>query len=184
MGEVIIQSIFLILLLVFFVFFVIQFFNIFFRGFAPFVSTRPKVMLAVLDELKERLEKDTDKVVIELGCGKAGFLRAMREYYPKAKLIGVEYSFLPMFIARIQNALSKSNLKLIKKNIIDTDISEADVIYCYLNRKTMEALEIKLEAECKNNTIVVSNSFSLPKRDPEKVLEIDGVKEKVYIYKM
>jgi tRNA G46 methylase TrmB len=37
-------------------------------------------------------------VVYELGCGRAGFLRALEEKFPQAKYIGVEYSFWPYLL--------------------------------------------------------------------------------------
>ena len=76
----------LVLLIVVF-FFASQFFNVIFRGYAPFISSKPEVIKAIMQELKLK----EDVIVYELGCGKAGFLRAIEEKYPQAKLIGVEY---------------------------------------------------------------------------------------------
>lgn len=177
--SIIIQAFFILLLLVFFIFFVVQFFNICFRGFAPFISTRPKVIQKIIKELKMA----EDATVYELGCGRAGFLRALRKKYPQAKLIGIEYSFLPYLIGQIQNSFIGCKLKIIKKNFLKADLSQADVIYCYLNETTMKALEGKFRNECKSGTIVISYLFSLPNMKSEKELAVRNEKDKVYFYR-
>lgn len=169
----------LLILLFFLGFFAVQFFNIFFRGFAPFVSTRPKVIKKIIDELAMK----EDAVVYELGCGRAGFLRALRKKYPKAKLVGVEYSFWPFVVAEIQNSFTKSRIDIKKKSMFKVDISGADVIYCYLNAKMMEELAKKFKTECKPGATVISYTFALHGMPSEKVLEI-GKHEKVYFYRI
>ena len=177
--TIIIQAFFILLLLVFFIFFIIQFFNICFRGFAPFISTRPKVIQKIINELK----MEEDSTVYELGCGRAGFLRALRKKYPQAKLIGIEYSFLPYLIGQIQNSLTGCKLKILKENFLKADLSEADVIYCYLNQATMKKLAAKFSQECRPGTVIISYLFSLPDRESEKVIEA-GKREKIYFYRI
>jgi hypothetical protein len=178
--DIIIQAFFILLLFVFFVFFVVQFFNICFRGFAPFISTRPKVIAKIISELKMR----KDATVYELGCGRAGFLRALRKKYPQAKLIGIEYSFLPYLLGQIQNSFTGCKLKIIKKNFLKVDLSRADVIYCYLNEASMKALEGKFNKECKSGTVIISYMFSLPNMKSEKELAVRNEKDKVYFYRI
>lgn len=88
-----------------------QFFNILFRGFAPYVSTRSEVISKIVNEL----DVAEGATVYELGCGKAGFLKAIEEKFPKTKLIGVEYSFWPYFVAKLQLLMSESKIKIVKK---------------------------------------------------------------------
>ncbi|MCU0679236.1 MAG: class I SAM-dependent methyltransferase [Planctomycetes bacterium] len=179
MAAILLQLFFLLLLLVFIVFFTAQFFNIIFRGFAPFISTRPDVIERIMSELKP----DETAVVYELGCGKAGFLRALRRRYPKIKLIGIEYSFLPYLIAQIQNSLTGAKIILRKQNIFQADLGEADIIYCYLNPLTMQKLETKFKQECKTGAQVVSYQFPLPSIATGKTVEL-GEHERIYFYKL
>lgn len=161
----------------FLVFFTVQFFNLVFRGFAPFFSTREKIIRSIIDKLKIG-EKD---YVVELGCGKAGFLKAVRKLYPKLKLVGYEYSFLPYMIARLQTGLSNTNIDIRKANFFKVDLSRADVIYCYLNTSTMKKLEEKFRSECKVGAKIVSFMFPLKNMQPKEVQEV-GKGEKVYYY--
>jgi trans-aconitate methyltransferase len=169
----------LILILIFLIFFVTQFYNIVFRGFAPFVCTKPKVIKGILEELKV----DDKAIIYELGCGRAGFLHACRKKYPKAELIGVEYSFLPYIIGQIQNSFIGDKLKIIKQNFLKVDLSQANVVYCYLNIETMKKLAVKFEKECRPGTIIISYLFPLPNMESEKILKIRHEKDKVYFYR-
>ncbi len=169
----------LILILIFLVFFTVQFYNICFRGFAPFVCTRPKVIKRIIEELKV----EDDATIYELGCGRAGFLHACRKKYPRAKLVGVEYSFLPYLLGQIQNSFLKDKLILKKENLFKVDLNEANVIYCYLNPDMMRKLEDKFKQECRSGTIIISYAFFLPNMTSEKEIEADK-HEKVYFYRI
>jgi hypothetical protein len=176
---IIFQDILLVFFLIMLFFLIVQFYNIAFRGFAPFIPTRGKVIKKILDELKIAGEA----TVYELGCGQAGFLRATRKKYPQANLIGVEYSFLPYLIGQIQNSLVGSKIKFIKSNFLKVDLKAADAIYCFLSIQSMADLAKKFQAECKPGTQVVSYCFTLPGYQAEKVLEMEN-KNKVYFYKI
>jgi trans-aconitate methyltransferase len=175
----IIEYLIMLILIAVLVFCVVQFYNIIFRGYAPFIPSRGEAMRKVVETLDMR----PDGTVYELGCGSAGFLRLMRQKYKDAKLIGIEYSILPYTIAQIQNSLSASRIQFRKKNFFQVDLRDADVIYCFLNMDTMAKLEPKLKAECRPGTQLVSYHFTLPNHTPEKVMEFK-YKDKMYLYKL
>lgn len=158
------------------IFFAVQFFNILFRGYAPFVSSNPEVIRQILEEINL---SENDKVY-ELGCGKAGFLHALSEKYPKVEVIGVENSPLPYLIAKIQKAFKRDKIKIKFKNLFKTNITDADLVYCYLNIKTMKRLKEKFEKECKPGAKIVSYTFEIPGFKPEKVIEAGS--NKIYFY--
>lgn len=160
-------------------FLIVQFFNVVFRGYAPFIPSQKKALQAAIKELSMQ----DDGIIYELGCGTAGFLRLAREKYNQARLIGIEYSFLPYVIAQIQNSLSKSRLQILKKNFFNVNLSDANVIYCFLNVKQMKELKIKLEKECKPGTVLISYSFSLPGKNPEKTIETEN-NGAIHLYKL
>ena len=161
------------------VFLLIEFYNITFRGYAPFIPTGNKAISAAV----ENISLPETGTVYELGCGQAGFLRELRKKYAKANLYGVEYNLFPYLIGQIQNSLSKSNIQFIKKNFFKVDLSQADAIYCFLSIRTMADLEPKFKAECKPGTKIISYNFTLPNHTPEKVVEMEN-KNKIYFYKI
>ena len=154
-----------------------MFFNIVFRGFAPFVSSKSVVVKKVLDSV------DLVQVnkIYELGSGKAGFLKAARTKFPNVELIGVENAFWPYLLACVQSACQGLKIKFKKKNLFKVDISEADLIYCYLNQKMMNKLADKFKTECQTGAMIVSYRFPLPNWQTEKKIEANG--GKIYFYK-
>ncbi len=179
MGSFVILIILILFLAFLFLFFAVQFYNLTFRGFAPFISSRPYVIKAILKELNLN-----DRArVYELGSGRAGFLRAIEENFPTAELVGIEYSLLPYCLSRMQTAISKSKIEIKREDIFKTDIRNADLIYCYLNINTMKRLKAKFEQECRPGTRIISYMFSIPGWEPEKKIDIPEQKdERIYIY--
>ncbi|MDD4332564.1 MAG: class I SAM-dependent methyltransferase [Patescibacteria group bacterium] len=169
------------ILIVLAVFVAIQFFNMLFRGYAPFISTKYDVINKIFENIN--FGENFSGTVYELGSGKAGFLRAFEERYPGAKCIGIEYSSFPYFFSKIQLSLAKSKIKIRKKNMFKINLEDADVIYCYLFPNMMAKLEEKFKKECKPGTLVVSYQFILPNMKTEKILEL-GENSKIYLYKI
>ena len=178
MLNTLLQIIFLILLLVFFEFFVVQIYNLIFRGYAPFIATNNKILKRILEELKLA----DNATVIELGSGKAGFLHTLRKEYKNIKLIGVEISIIPYLIGKIQSAVTGSKILFKKEDIFKTDLSKTDLVYCYLNIKTMNRLEEKFGKELKAGTQVISYQFKLPNKKEEKMIDM-GKGNKIWFYR-
>jgi len=176
--------VFLFLLIVWTVFITVQFYNITFRGFAPFISSEGQTIQAIMQTLKE-MPIRPDAQVFELGCGQAGFLRAFEDIYPAARIMGVEYSLLPLLLAKFQTSLKKSRISFRRENLFHTDLRAADIIYCYLNDTMMEKLKEKFQAECRPGTLIISNTFSLPGWPAKKVIPpIGWMKGKIYFYEV
>lgn len=178
MGVIFLQIISILLFFALVVFFVAQFYNIIFRGLAPFIATKNKVLKKIISELDIK----DDAVVYELGCGKADFLHLMRKKYPKIELVGIEHSLVPYIIAQIRNSIFKKNLKIIRQDFFKIDFSKADIVYCYLNIGTMKRLEEKFKSECKKEARIISYQFPFPNIGPEKVIEADGKRDMIYFY--
>jgi len=176
----IIEIIIFTLVLIIFVFFVVEFYNIVFKGFAPFIPTRPKVIKKIIDEI----EISENATIVEFGCGAAGFLRAVHRKYPKANLIGVEHSPLPYVIANIQNMLGRNNIKIIRDNLFNTDVSNADLIYCYLSVGSMQELEKKFKKECKSGAQIISFTFPMHNMQAVNKCSIGNIGEKIFFYKI
>lgn len=165
-------------LLVYFVFFVSQFYNVFFKGYAPFISTDKETIKTILaaSSIKPPL------LVYELGCGRARFLRIAEQTFPGLKLIGIENLASLYYINWFRLKFSLSKIKLWKKDFLALNLKDADLIYCYLNNETMKKLGDKFSKECREGTQIISRSFPIPQFIPEKVLNIKN--KKVYFYKI
>ena len=173
-----IQIIILFLLLLAIISFLIsEFYGILFRGYAPLISTKTEL----LDKIIKELRLAPGAKVFELGAGYAGFLRAVEKKFPAADLTGIEYSFWPWLTTKLQLAWRKSRIKMVRGNLFKTDLKQADLIYCYLNPKMMQALEGKFKDECKPGAQIISLSFPLPRLTSVKVIQADNHK-KIYFY--
>ena len=166
------------ILLVILVLAVVQFFNIVFRGFAPFFTTGEKAIKMVL----EAVTINPDDQIYELGAGSARFLLAVEKRYPTAKLIGVEYSPLTYWLAKLKMRSKKSRIKLVLQNLFKTNLREANLIYCYLIPDMMPKLQEKIKAECRPGTKIISHMFSIPNLDIKKRIEEDH--EVFYFYEV
>ncbi len=164
-------------LLLFAVFYAVQFYNILFRNFAPYLNTKHKTIYRIISEI----DIQGNEIIYELGCGNAGFLQLISKKYPNTKLFGYEYSFLPWLIANIQLKIHGiKNLQILRKNIFQIDLSNANIIYCYLNPASMEKLKNKFNKKCQPNTQIISNKFQIQNWIPQKVISIKN--EKIYFY--
>ena len=178
MPVLFLQIIILAVLLFFFQFFITQIYNLVFRGYAPFVGTNKKALARILAEIKIGRQS----LVYELGAGQAGFLRALRQKYPEAKLVGIEIAFLPWLIGNIQSALGRHKIDFSREDVFKTDLGQADLLYCYLNEKTMAGLEEKFTRELNPGAQVLSYQFALPNKAAEKEIDLDKA-GRVWIYR-
>jgi hypothetical protein len=168
----------LLILVIYFIFFVSQFFNIFFKGYAPFISTDRQTIRKMLADIK----LPSLPLIYELGCGRARFLKMAEKEFSAASLIGVENLFSLYLINKIKFRLLGSRIKLLKKDFFEFNLENADLIYCYLNNATMAKLGEKFRHECRVGTQIISRSFPIPQFRPEKTLLIKN--KKIYFYRI
>ncbi|OIO07521.1 hypothetical protein COX68_01265 [Candidatus Falkowbacteria bacterium CG_4_10_14_0_2_um_filter_41_15] len=166
------------LLLVILVFAAINFWNIVFRGFAPFVKANQEVIDIIIDNIKPT----KGQVIYELGAGTANFLRGLEAKYPEAKLIGIENSFYPYLLAKAKLRKLQSRIDLRRENLYKTDLHGASFIYCYLIPTMMPKLSEKIQKECRPGTIVISYIFSIPNLPIHKTIETKG--GNIYFYEV
>ncbi|NIM93021.1 MAG: SAM-dependent methyltransferase [Anaerolineales bacterium] len=108
-------------------------------------------------------EVGPDDVVYDLGCGDGRtIITAARTYGSRA--VGIEID--PLRYLWCQFLISilglRDQVKIIYGNFFTQDLSDADIITCYLLQDTNEKLEGKLKRELRPGARVVSNSFTFP----------------------
>jgi phospholipid N-methyltransferase len=124
--------------------------------------------------------------IVELGCGWGGLALAAAKAYPDRKIIGIEYSPLPFFCARIRKILNPSakNLSFIRENFFDIDLSGTASILCYLSNPLMAKLKEKFLKELPENATVVSSTFYIPDFPAEKTEKIKGLwNTEIFVYR-
>jgi len=168
----------LLTLIGYFIFFISQSYNIFFKGYAPFISTGGEAIKEMLSEVKIK----EGAIIYELGCGRARFLSIAENNHAGSEYIGVENLFSIYLINKLKFKFKLSKIKLLKKDFYQIDLKNADLIYCYLNNETMKRLGDKFRQECQEGTQIISQRFPIPQLIPEKIKVIKNLK--VYFYKI
>jgi SAM-dependent methyltransferase len=125
-----------------------------------------------------------DQVLVDLGCGDGRVLREARKHYG-IRAVGYEINPLAYLKARLLS-FGPNNIKIRHQNFWKADLSEADVVFCYLYPDVMKKLAAKLATGLKPGAVVVSSHFSLPGFTPSKVIRLKRSlhNDPVYIYRL
>jgi SAM-dependent methyltransferase len=149
-------------------------------GGALFVATSPRRIAAFLDAVPMR----PDQVFVDLGCGDGRVLRHVRRRYG-TQATGYEINPLAYALARLRCAgLAGIDIRL--KNFWNAELSEADIIFCYLYPDIMKAIAPKLFQRLKPGATVVSCNFPVPGYPVARVLRPDGDlhNDPIFIYRI
>jgi hypothetical protein len=120
----------------------------------PYVPSKNKVVKQLV---KIANLKDGEKIY-DLGCGDGRILMEA-ERSAKVKTVGYEAAPIPFLLALIRKHLTHSKTKILMKNFFKKDLSDADVIFCYLGPDVANKLAKKFLKECKPGTRIYSHTF-------------------------
>ena len=149
---------------------------------APYVASPVRVVELMLDLASVK----PGETVIDLGSGDGRVLIAAAKNY-KAKAIGVEIS--PKLVAeatiQIQRAGLADQAKVIQGDVLQADLTGADVVTLYLATQTNAELRPRLEKFLKPGARVVSHDYAVPGWKPTRVEKLDGRQgHMIYLYQM
>jgi hypothetical protein len=148
------------------------------KSAAPFFPSPKKIMRQAMQEMS--LKKG--EVFYDLGAGTGtSIIVADKEF--GAKATGSEINLLPYLIAQSKIFFLRSRATMKFENLFAQNISDADVIFCFLTERTMKKLEPKFARELKPGTRIACYTFPLPTMKPERIIPIHG-EWKIYIYRM
>jgi len=125
----------------------------------------------------EAAELKPGEVVYDLGCGDGRVLITAIQKFRAAKAIGVEISakIVRAAMDTVRSLGLQDRAKVIHGNLMDQDVSDADVVTLYLLTSSNEILRPKLEKSMKSGSRVVSHDFEVKGWKPDRV-------EKAYSY--
>lgn len=133
---------------------------------APYLPTRWKDVERALDLAQIR----PGERLVDLGCGDGRFLVAAARR--GAAAVGYEISALPFLWAAVRIALARlrglPGTAIVRyRNFYSVDLSQADVVVCFLTPMAMGRLSTKIEQELHPGARLLSVAFHLPGFTPE-----------------
>ena len=149
---------------------------------APYVASPGHVV----DTMLEMARVKPGEMVVDLGCGDGRILVAAAGKY-KAKAMGVEIS--PKLVAQAKARIAAEGLseqaQVIEGDLLQADLTGADVVTIYLATEMNSQLRPRLEKYLKPGARVVSHDFPVPGWKPTRVDKTDGRQgHAIYLYEM
>ncbi|MBU1178620.1 class I SAM-dependent methyltransferase [Patescibacteria group bacterium] len=161
LGEIVFMLsllIFIILTLVLFAFIVDSMF------YGHDISTSRRVIKELIKIIKRY--HPSVGTFYDLGSGRGEVVLTIKRELPSIKVYGLDKNRLRMILAKFKAIILRQKIVLNRQDIFETDLSQADVVYCYLWYDLMPALEKKLRQELKPGAIVVANTTNFPNWRP------------------
>ncbi len=126
------------------------------------------------------------ETVYDLGCGDGRVLISAVQRF-KAKAVGVELD--ARLVQRATERISQANLqdqvKVLQGDLLQADLTGADVVVIYLLTGSNELLRPRLEKMLRPGTRVVSYSYKIPGWKPLRVDKTDEQHgHEIYLYEM
>lgn len=144
----------------------------FFYG-VPLVPTPRKIVLKMI---KLADFKGGEKVY-DLGCGTGSILFQL----PLAvSRIGYDLVRPAIWYAKLKNSLFRKNIFFERADFFQKDLSDADIIFCYLFRSIMDRFYREKWNELPAGCRIISHGFPITHLEPTQVVQ-EG-KIKIYLY--
>ena len=146
------------------------------RG-APWAPTP----MSMVHKMLQMAEVGPNDVVYDLGCGDGRMIVTAAQRYG-ARAVGIEldplrYLWCQMLITVLG---LRGRVRIIFGDFFNQDLSEANVVTCYLLSSTNRKLQGKFKSELKPNVRVVSHYFIFPKFN----LVREDDEAKLYLYNL
>lgn len=119
--------------------------------------------------LAEQLKNSSGLTVTDLGSGWGTFLLPLAKKFPQHQFIGIEKNFTPAFISKIR-AKKYKNIKIYQEDIFKSNLSQTDIIFCFLMQPLMERLTQYLLANIQKETKIYALRFPLSHIKPQQTI--------------
>ncbi|MEE2755230.1 MAG: class I SAM-dependent methyltransferase [Myxococcota bacterium] len=124
--------------------------------------------------------------IYELGSGWGGLAMALAKKNSTSTVTGYELSTLPWLVSKVRNRLyGAENLTLIRKDFMAANLTDADLIICYLYPEAMTKLAHHLKTQLTGEIKVITHTFRLPGFQPKTTETLaDLYRTPIYLYEL
>lgn len=148
---------------------------------APYVASP----IHVVDRMLELAKVRPGETLYDLGCGDGVILLEAAQKF-QARAVGVEIS--PKLVAKAEARIEKAGLseqaRVIQGDLLNVDLTGADVVTIYLGTEINAQLRPRLEKFLKPGARVVSHDYAVRGWKPTRV-ETEGKQgHLIYLYEM
>lgn len=147
----------------------------------PFYMTNRQTWKAIGD----LVARENARSVADLGSGAGGIVTFLAKHHPTVQVDGYETAPLLTLVSKLWVAfIRRPNAAILYESLWDADLSQYDVVYCFLSPVPMPGLYEKAKAAMRPGTILVSNSFEVPGVAPVTILEVDDARRtRLFLYR-
>lgn len=153
------------------------------KSLAPYVPS-PQV---IVERMLEAAQVKPGETVYDLGCGDGRVLITAVQKF-KAKAVGIELS--PRLVEQVRGTIQlngmQNSVKVIEGNMLETDLSGADVVTLYLLTESNSKLRPQLERQLKPGARVISHDFEIKGWKPVRTDEVHAHRRmhRIFVYEM
>lgn len=135
----------------------------------------------ILDRMIEMSHPSKGQKVYDLGSGFGKIVFRVAQA-TGATCVGVEVDPIKVWWTRraIRSKGLSGQVSVVKSNLLDADISEADMVFVFLWDGIMQKLGEKARREMKDGSLIVSYFHEIIGWQPEE----EDVKNRIYLYRM
>jgi protein-L-isoaspartate O-methyltransferase len=148
---------------------------------APWVTSP----MAVVERMLELAQVKPGETVFDLGSGDGRVLKVAASKFG-AKAVGIELSenLVRRSLESIKREGLEDKISVIHGNLMDADVSKADVVTIYLLSDSNDVVRPKLESSLKPGARVVSHDFAIRGWEPTQVDRSDANRRDhaIYVY--
>jgi len=160
----------------------IAFIMISFRKIVPYVPT-PKRIIRIMIELAGI--RDGERIC-DLGSGGGRIIFKVAKTHKQNLVFGIENSPTLRIVSRfflLFHPLIKKRIQIIKQDFYNMDLTQFDVIFCFLTPNGLRILEPQFQT-LKAKSRIVSYMFPLENHQNfSEYIEQVSVKDSIYVYK-
>lgn len=148
-------------------------------GYSPFVPTSKRAVEKILKN--SGIKKGN--IVYDIGAGDGRLINSAERLYG-AKATGFEINPFVYSWARFKQIFFGWKGKMVRGNLFNQDLSDADFIVCYMTPEVLKKFQKIFIKKLKKGTKILSYTFKVGTLKPFKLIPKDKKTKQIWIYKV